>query len=94
MLRDFPIHYQANEFENVSCDPVDHQHGVLHERPLTWTESPKVFPTLLQVPKLVEQRQKGKSKRCELWGTKGRKKDTNTRHIRDESCLTSDSSLV
>lgn len=56
MLRDFPIQYQADEFEDVSSDPVDHQHGVLHERPLTWTESPKVFQTLFQVPKLLWQR--------------------------------------
>lgn len=64
MLRDFPIQYQVDEFEDVSSDPVDHQHGVLHERPLTWTECPKVFQTLFQVPKLLWQRARGKVERC------------------------------
>lgn len=53
VLRDLAIQYQADEFENIGSEPVDHQHGVFHERPLTQTESPKVFQTLLQVPKLV-----------------------------------------
>lgn len=93
-LRDFPIQYQADEFENVGGDPVDHQHGALHERQLTRIEGLKVFQTLLHVPKLVQRRQKGKGRSCEVWRTKGRKEDTNPRQIRVEYSLTSESSLV
>lgn len=59
ILRDFPTHDQADEVGNISSNPVDHQNGVFCERPLTGTEIPEVLQTSFQVPKVVQQRQKG-----------------------------------
>lgn len=58
-LGDFPTHYQADEFGNISSDPLDHQNGVFCERPLTGTEIPEVLQTSFQVPGLVQQKKKG-----------------------------------
>lgn len=58
-LRDFPIHYLADEFGNNSNGPVDQQNGVFCERPLTGTEIPEVHQASFQFAKVVQQRQKG-----------------------------------